>query len=48
MSEVKDVAKLIQMEQRMKADPAYAERLYAEARRNKETKVTTHSLLRLV
>ena len=33
---VKDVAQLIQEEQRMKADPAYKERLRGEARRNTE------------
>ena len=34
VSMVKDVAQMIQEEQRMKADPAYAEVVFAEARRN--------------
>ena len=36
VSTVKDVAQIIQEEQRMKADPAYAEVVFAEARRNTE------------
>ena len=36
VKKVREVAEIIQMEQRMKADPAYAKQLVAEARRNKE------------